>query len=262
MRHPWPPVADHAADALGELKPKDALTAFATSWSSPIHALPSAIRSRNAWSSPSWSVSTILHNCLLCHAPSSVAGDGLVCGLVPVPGRPLMQAYYAGSDGGSDNFVRADTTFLRQDFSANLKVEKERYWPDVQCFDFVVRLRPATAEEIAKAQEGSQDYPQRRPSWGLAPSRERTVADSSGRWRELIGITAKEDEPWNSYASRSSCAVFGLVGYVIGTHKNRLLEGFLWGFLLGPFGRTIIALSEVHYARKCPECPFRYTQKG
>ena len=56
--------------------------------------------------------------------------------------------------------------------------------------------------------------------------------------------------------------VFGLVGYVIGTHKNRLLEGFLWGFLLGPFGILIIALSQVHYARKCPECRLGIPRKA
>ena len=113
----------------GELKPKDALTALCDQLEQPDPRAPFRDPKSKRLVVAELVRLNHLRNCLLCHAPSSVAGDGLVRGLVPVPGRPLMQAYYAGSDGGSDNFVRADTTFLRQDFSANLKVEKDATGP-------------------------------------------------------------------------------------------------------------------------------------
>lgn len=45
--------------------------------------------------------------------------------------------------------VRADTTYLRQDFSALLPVADAKPWPEQQRFDFLIRTRVLGAEESA-----------------------------------------------------------------------------------------------------------------
>jgi hypothetical protein len=95
-------------------------------------------------------------NCLLCHAPldSARVARGVASGLVPTPGQslppPWSRQYYGGGSR-ADVFVRADVTYLRQDFSLMQPARdyKEYRWPEMQRFDFLVRTRPATAQEIA-----------------------------------------------------------------------------------------------------------------
>ena len=86
-------------------------------------------------------------NCLLCHAPSNHTSDS-VRGTVPSPGEALPVKYYQHTPtrGG---FVRADVTYLRQDFSVMQTLKNNDYkpWPDNQRFDYVVRNRPANAAE-------------------------------------------------------------------------------------------------------------------
>jgi hypothetical protein len=87
-----------------------------------------------------------LKNCLLCHAPSQATTD-LVRGAVPDPTQPLppsfTPAYYSGNGG---IFVRADVTYLRQDFSVVQPVENTKQWPSHQRFDYLVRKRPLSVE--------------------------------------------------------------------------------------------------------------------
>ena len=74
--------------------------------------------------------------------------------------------YYESHDG---DFVRADITYLRQDFSLKQPVQDAKPWPPLQRFDYIVRQRPLTAAEVK--QRGLQDrsgpqsdsaaYPQR-----------------------------------------------------------------------------------------------------
>src|SRR5262249_5566483 len=82
-------------------------------------------------------------NCLLCHAPSTNVAD-LVRGAVPDPSQPLPPptGRYYESDKGM--FVRADVTYLKQDFSVPQPVDKPGKWPVMQRFDYLVRTRPAT----------------------------------------------------------------------------------------------------------------------
>jgi hypothetical protein len=98
-----------------------------------------------------------LGNCLMCHAPSLDRTD-LVRGAVPTPGRPLPapattpQYYETGSA-----FVRADVTYLQQDFSVVQTVEHPNNWPTNQRYDYLVRTRPAIAADRER-------YAQREPS--------------------------------------------------------------------------------------------------
>jgi HEAT repeats len=100
-----------------------------------------------------------LRNCLLCHSPSFAATDP-VRGLVPSPGQPLpplfTTPYYEGRNG---TFVRADVTYLRQDFSVPQPVAKADNWPAYQRYDYVVRTRYPTEEELRRKEPAA--YPQR-----------------------------------------------------------------------------------------------------
>jgi hypothetical protein len=107
-----------------------------------------------------------LRNCLLCHSPSFDRND-LVRGLVPTAGQPLPPSfstpYYEGHNG---IFVRADVTYLRQDFSVPQPVAKAGNWPAYQRYDYLVRTRYATDEELRREQPAT--CPQREAvRWAL-----------------------------------------------------------------------------------------------
>jgi hypothetical protein len=114
-----------------------------------------------------------LRNCYLCHAPALSIKDP-VPGVVPSPGRELPPAYYGSSRGP---FVRADVTYLRQDFSLMQRVEKPDRWPPWQRFDFLVRTRELSADEVAALGKGAH------PRWMIYPQREAVLF----ALRELTG---------------------------------------------------------------------------
>jgi hypothetical protein len=60
------------------------------------------------------------------------------------------------------DFVQADVTFLRQDFSVSQPVDNPSPWPTMQRYDYMVRLREATDAEMAQLQDTpAATYPQR-----------------------------------------------------------------------------------------------------
>lgn len=166
LDHPWAPVVSRAADAL--VKTRDEQTAA---------ELRKLLDERDSTGSPFFlgddnkplvrEVVRVNHlkNCLLCHTPS-LNQDDLLRGLVTPPNQPLPVerfAYYepARVPSPDDIFVRADITYLRQDFSVMLPVQDAKPWPDMQRFDFLVRTRPATAEEMTALKTRKGDSPQR-----------------------------------------------------------------------------------------------------
>ncbi len=96
-----------------------------------------------------------MKNCLLCHADSHSTRDK---GRAPVPewDRPLPPQYYQSQPRGL--VVRADVTYLRQDFSVMLDVlEKPEHWPSEQRFDFLVQERELSYGEFLEARERHSD---------------------------------------------------------------------------------------------------------
>lgn len=187
LRYPWPPVAAHAAEALVKLKDREALPHLATLLAEEDPCAPRLDLGNK------WVVSEVvrvnhLRNCLLCHAPSTAKTD-LLRGFVPKSGEPLPPAYYGSPTG---DFVRADVTYLRQDFSVMQQVAKPDRWPRLQRFDYLVRTRELTADETAvwkeKAKESAaSDYPQREAV--LFALRELTGQNAGARssdWYDLL----------------------------------------------------------------------------
>jgi len=144
LRYPWPPVAEHAAEALVKIGDATAIERIAPLVGGPDPSLPQ-LNAEKKWVVRELVRVNHLRNCLLCHAPSAATSD-LVRGLIPTPGKPLPVEYYHSAEG---DFVHADTVYLRQDFSVMHTVAKARPWPDQQRFDYFVRTRELTSDEVA-----------------------------------------------------------------------------------------------------------------
>jgi hypothetical protein len=187
LRYPWTPVADHAAVALRTLKLQEAVASLVDLLDSPSPLAPVYDVKTNQYSVREVVRLNHLRNCLLCHAPSASKNDGLVRGIVPTPGQPLPVQYYESQSG---DFVRADITFLRQDFSVTLPEKAAAPWPNEQRFDFVTRLRTVPLNELAQL-PSSADYPQRNAVlYALRGLTGKDGGNSSVRWRELLGPIA------------------------------------------------------------------------
>jgi hypothetical protein len=182
LRYPWVPVADHAAVALRTLKPEGVgpkLVEVLAQFDSAASAPDPKTKKRTVYELVRLNH---MRNCLLCHAPSADAKDGLV----PTPGQPLPRLYYAGQSG---DFVRADITFLRQDFSVNLDVKAPGPWPKEQRFDFVTRTRTLKPDETPDIVAKSGGFPQRDAVlYALRGLTGKDVGGSTEKWRDLLGI--------------------------------------------------------------------------
>jgi hypothetical protein len=160
LRHPSPPVADHAAAALVAVRDRWAVGALAKMLDEPDPVAPVAGKDGTPMVRELVRINHA-RNCQLCHAASASPNDPARA-VVPATDQPLPPsfsvAYYSSQSGTA--VVRADVTYLRQDYSLMLPVAAPGPWPGMQRFDFFVRERPATATETAAVRP--TDYPQRR----------------------------------------------------------------------------------------------------
>lgn len=166
LRWPWAPAADHAAEVIAALKLIEAVPDLVKMLGEPDPKLAYIIdapkESRGTYVRELVRINHFC-NCILCHAPS-LSKDDLVRGRMPVPNEDPPAAYYQEQSG---LFARADTVFLRQDFSLVQPVEKSGKWPGFQRYDYLLRTRKATAKEIVtlkaiqKENNLSALYPQR-----------------------------------------------------------------------------------------------------
>jgi hypothetical protein len=158
LRYPWPPANYHAAEALVALGAGEAVPDLVRVLAEPDPCAPFEVEEGSRRVPAVRELVRLNHHgsCLLCHAPSFERDDP-VRAPVPSPLEPLpppTRMYYGGGRAGAGNlFVRADVTYLRQDFSEVLPVKNPGPWPDRQRFDFLVRVRQLTADE-ARAWRG------------------------------------------------------------------------------------------------------------
>ncbi|MFL5339989.1 MAG: HEAT repeat domain-containing protein, partial [Gemmataceae bacterium] len=165
LRYPWPAAADFAAEALVNTGQSAALPALIKLLDEPDPAVPTTTRVGEADVKVIRELVRVNHlkNCMLCHAPSLETTD-LVRGLIPDPRQPLPPSfspqYYGGNSLGG--FVRADITYLKQDFAVPQLVANHGPWPAHQRFDYMVRTRPLpAAERIFREPKKGPVYPQR-----------------------------------------------------------------------------------------------------
>jgi hypothetical protein len=169
LSYPWPAVAERASAAIAKLGRADLVPQLREVLKRPDPRLPQGrlVDGKRKTSVRELVRTNHLHNCMLCHAPAA-PGDGNDAGAlaaqagnnsgpdlthpkeddstaqVPIPGEPIQQ-YYGGTI--PDLLVRFDVTYLRQDFSVTLPVEKADPWPRMQRYDFVVRTREVSEQE-------------------------------------------------------------------------------------------------------------------
>jgi hypothetical protein len=161
LRYPWPAVAKNAAAAIARLECKDLVPKLVAHLDEPDPRAP--VKTVEAGKT----VRTVrevvrvnhLRSCLLCHPPGNTSdlvnnqgfvNTDLVTGPVPTPNvdvPPPSRGY--GSHESPDILVRADATYLRQDFSMMLPVKEAAPWPQEQRFDYLVRTRTVTDEDAA-----------------------------------------------------------------------------------------------------------------
>lgn len=198
LRWPWQPAADHAAEAIAALKVKEIVPEMVKMLKEPDPKLPYAVDTDGKKTTYIREIVRINHlsNCVLCHAPSMAKGD-LVRGRIPVPGEDPPPLYYGASFG---QFVRADTTFLRQDFSLVQPVSNPGKWPGQQRFDYLLRTRKATAKEVSFLQglqkEKKLDAPYQQREALLFALREVTGTDLGSlteKWLPLLNPIEKKE---------------------------------------------------------------------
>jgi hypothetical protein len=148
LRYPWLPAAQHAAEALVALGDREAIPLLEQIEKEPAPDEPFAADEKSEIKHVREVVRiNHLSNCLLCHAPDP-DGKGFLPAAVPPSNQALpATVYYSLRQSPPPLLVRADITYLRQDFSIGLPVNDHGPWPEVQRFDFVVRTRQAIGPE-------------------------------------------------------------------------------------------------------------------
>jgi hypothetical protein len=161
FRYPWPTAADHAAEAVVALKRGDMIPELVKLLQEPSPTLP--VKVEGGYTVQEVVRINHLCNCMLCHAPSLAKGD-MVRRSVPIPGQSIV--VYYDREGSGSLFVRADLTYLRQDFSVVQPVAKPNKWPTEQRYDYLVRTRPLSKTEqeafqrLEKEGKVPKSYPQ------------------------------------------------------------------------------------------------------
>ncbi|HMF18080.1 MAG TPA: hypothetical protein VKE98_12785, partial [Gemmataceae bacterium] len=162
LRYPWQQAVFHSAEALVKLNRTDLAPAVADMLDMPDPNAPFFGGPKKDQLMVRELVRVNHHrNCLLCHAPvESSDRRGLFqvpLGPIPTPGQQMPSSavvYYSFRSG--DNIVRADVTYLRQDFSVLLPVAYAHPWPAEQRYDFFVRVRTLKTEEVRQVKNRIQ----------------------------------------------------------------------------------------------------------
>jgi HEAT repeats len=166
MRYPWPAAAEFAAEAFVNLRDKSHVPALVKLLDKPDPAAPFLVNKASESDPYIREIVRVnhLHSCMMCHPPALNEND-LVRAQMPNPNLPLASAsspdfYGAGSSSGS-MFVRADITYLKQDFAVPQAVADPGRWPLHQRYDYFVRVRPQTFEDLPTKTKRSSSYPQK-----------------------------------------------------------------------------------------------------
>jgi len=155
LHHPWVMASQNAARAIARLNRQDLVPQLVAFLAEPDPREPFDQDCNGKQCAVVREVVKINHhrNCVLCHAaaPANTMPSG-VFAVMPTPGEPFPTPMPGSPYGSmpSELMIRADVTYLRQDFSVLQPVEGASPWPEMQRFDFFVRTRELTAEEVAE----------------------------------------------------------------------------------------------------------------
>ena len=144
FKYPWSVVAQHSAEAIVRLDDTHAVPELVELLKE--HKSLTSTEEDGKYFQKEVVAVNHLRNCLLCHAPSMSSGDPSR-GQVPDWESPLSREYYQSTSG---TFVRADVTYLTQDFSVVQPVKSPGLWPANQRFDYMVYKRPIPERRAKK----------------------------------------------------------------------------------------------------------------
>lgn len=212
LNWPWSAAADHAAETLVALKMKDTVPELITALKLPdektsrwrmvsdlIMVIPTGDQEKGKPTHLIREVVRVNHlaNCMVCHAPS-MSKEDLVRGRVPAPGEDPPPQYYQEATG---LFVRADITFLRQEFSVVQPVPASGKWPGNQRYDYLLRTRPATPQDLKllKLLERNKQLPEPHPQhqavlFALRELTQSNMGNTYADWAPLLrGVEVRPD---------------------------------------------------------------------
>jgi hypothetical protein len=205
IRYPLPVIAKRTAQAMLALARKDLLPQLVSFLDEPAPGDPVETNVNEEQVCVVREIVRINHhrNCLLCHPPSASGSTHEVPGVIPIPGRsfaPSPKEAYGSAQSQGEPMVRADTTYLRQDFSLMMPVENAAPWPEMQRFDFLVRTRTVEGKELTALQQKVQarpaDFQSENHKAAVRVLRELTGQDAApnqAAWQRVLGL-AKADE--------------------------------------------------------------------
>ena len=147
FRYPWPEVAAHSAEAIVLLNDTESIPQLIELLKKPDPREPEKLENGDFVHREMVAINH-LRNCMLCHLDSHEAFDR-GRGVIPYRSRKLSQDYYANKLVEIPT-VRADVTYLRQDFSVLRKVKDPGPWPRKQRFDYVARNKSISSAEAVQ----------------------------------------------------------------------------------------------------------------
>jgi hypothetical protein len=203
LRYPWASVAQNAAEALIQQQRTDLIPQLVNILDEADPRAPVLQELAGKKVTVVRELVRINHmrNCLLCHPPATAAQEKvpdsnlvMATGPVPAPGHELQIDPETGGYGSSQNpdiLIRADVTYLRQDFSLMQKVDNAAPWPEMQRFDFLVRSRVVNEQEakFIRAELGRQPSPyQQAALHALRRLTGRDAGDTAQAWRSVLAM--------------------------------------------------------------------------
>jgi hypothetical protein len=204
LRYPWPAVVHNAGEAIVQLGRKDLVPQLVGLLDEPDPRAPAEATVDGQKRLVVREVVRINHhrNCQLCHPPGNTpdvalsafgASEHVVIAGVPSPYEPFRSLSTSYGFDLPDIVVRADVTYLRQDFSLLQPVKDAAPWPEQQRFDFLVRTRTAPAEAVVEyrtwLQEQGPDHLAPHQQAALVALRAltgRDAAPTAQAWRAVL----------------------------------------------------------------------------
>jgi HEAT repeat protein len=201
LNYPWHSLADHAAECISAIGMEEAVPKLVEMLEQPDVSMPVKLPVGKGSKMMIREMVRMNHmaNCIFCHEPSASRGD-LVRAAVPLPGEDppppatTPQYYERGT-----HFVRADVTYLRQDFSVVQPVKNNGKWPSHQRYDYVVRMRPMTTkeqekwEQIRQEKKTEEDH-RKRISFVLRELTGKDLGRTARDWQPVLPKSMREPE--------------------------------------------------------------------
>jgi hypothetical protein len=194
FRSPWVVPAEHAAEALAALRRTETVPALLRLLGSSDPQAPYDKGNNSVRYVKELVRIDHKFNCLMCHPPSFRSSDPARRAVPPLRETVVGLGYFARVPQQTETLVRADVTYLKQDYSVILQVKRGGN-QEARRFDLFIRERVATPADMVAALVRKKAGP--------------TGHQKAIRFalRELTGQEpGRRDENWHLFAQRQNLA--------------------------------------------------------